>query len=163
MKTSTFGVTHVEFVSRQPFADVVARFERQLGRFDHDTYQTLISQGADPTAMRLALQQMEGSSGMMLFGRLDHGGLLSIIGVRKKAVQLVVGNPLIALEMTGHESGAGLYAPLRVLIFEDAQGQTRLEYDQPSSLFGRLNNDRISAVGQMLDAKMESLARIATE
>ncbi len=100
---------------------------------------------------------------MMLFEKQNHGDLLSVIGVRKRAVQFVVGNPLIAIEMTRHDLGAGLYAPLRVLIFEDAQGQTRLEYDQPSSLFGRLNNNKISAVGQMLDAKLETLARIATE
>ena len=163
MKTTTFKVTHVEFVSSQPFADVVARFERQLGQFDHGVFQTLISQNADPEAMRSAFQRMEGSSGMMLFGKLDHGGLLSIIGARKQAVQFVVGNPLIALEMTRHDLGAGLYAPLRVLIFEDAQGQTRLEYDLPSSLFGRLNSDEISAVGRLLDAKMETLARMAIE
>jgi hypothetical protein len=55
---------------------------------------------------------MAGSSGFMLFGTTDHGALLSIFGVKKKAIQYIVGNPLIAIQMTQHNLAAGLYAPV---------------------------------------------------
>ena len=48
----------------------------------------------------------------------------AIAGQKRKAVQYVVGNPLFALQMTQHDIRAGLYAPLRVLIYEDGQGKT---------------------------------------
>ena len=97
----------------------------------------------------------------MLFGTMDHGALLSIFGVKKKAIQYVLGNPLIAIQMTQHNLAAGLYAPLRVLVYEDNRGRTCLEYDKPSSLFGQFNDDRITTVASLLDRKLEDLIAAA--
>lgn len=104
---------------------------------------------------------MAGESGFMLFGTTDHGALLSIFGDTQKAIQYVFGNPLIAIEMTRHNLGAGLYAPLRVLTYERAQGTTCLEYDPPSSLLGQFNDDRIALVASLLDRKLGELVRAA--
>ena len=93
----------------------------------------------------------------MLFGTMDHGALLSIFGVKTKAIQYVLGNPLIAIQMTRHNPAAGLYAPLRVLVYEDDRGRTCLESDKPSSLFGQFNDDRITTVASLLDRKLEDL------
>jgi uncharacterized protein (DUF302 family) len=78
-------------------------------------------------------------------------------------VQYVVGNPLFALQMTQHDLRAGLYAPLRVLIYVDERGRTCLEYDKPSSLFGQFNDHRIASVAGMLDRKLEALVAAAVE
>ena len=59
--------------------------------------------------------------------------------------------------MTRHNLAAGLYAPLRVLVYEDDRGRTCLEYDKPSSLFGQFNDDRIASVASVLDRKLEDL------
>jgi uncharacterized protein (DUF302 family) len=84
-----------------------------------------------------------------------------LAGQKRKAIQYVVGNPLIALQMTQHDIRASLYAPLRVLIYENEEGKTCLEYDRPSSLFGQFGNDRIAPVASMLDQKLEDLATTA--
>jgi uncharacterized protein (DUF302 family) len=73
-------------------------------------------------------------------------------------VQYVLGNPLFAVRMTEHDSRASLYAPLRVLLYENEERETCLEYDKPSSLFGQFGNAEITAVATMLDRKMEDLA-----
>jgi uncharacterized protein (DUF302 family) len=99
----------------------------------------------------------------MLFGTQDHGSLLRLAGQQRKAVQYVVGNPLFALQMTQHDIRAGLYAPLRVLLYEDERGRTCLEYDKPSSLFGQFNDDRIGPTAAMLDKKLEALVAAAFE
>ena len=104
---------------------------------------------------------MAGPSGFMLFGTNDHGSLLRLADQKRKAVQYVVGNPLFALQMTQHDIRAGLYAPLRVLLYEDDRGRTCLEYDKPSSLFGQFQNDRISPTAAMLDKKLEDLVTTA--
>ena len=72
-----------------------------------------------------------------------------------------MGNPLFALQMTQHDIRASLYAPLRVLIYEDGQGKTCVEYDRPSSLFGQFGNGRIASTAAMLDKKLESLITAA--
>ena len=100
---------------------------------------------------------MAGTSGFMLFGKRHHGSMLRIVGKARKAIQYVVGNPLFAVQMTQHDIRASLYAPLRVLLYENEEGKTCLEYDKPSSLFGQFGNAEITAVATMLDRKLEDL------
>jgi hypothetical protein len=54
--------------------------------------------------------------GFLLFDKIDHGALLSLVGQPVRAVQYVVGNPLFAVQMTRHNLAAGLEAPLRLLV-----------------------------------------------
>jgi uncharacterized protein (DUF302 family) len=162
MNESRFLVDHVRLESDKPFEDVAKAFERQLGRFDPDVAKTLIA-GGDIEEARTKIEAMAGPSGFMLFGTTDHGALLRLVGQKRKAVQYVVGNPLFALQVTQHDLRAGLYAPLRVLLYEDERGRTCLEYDRPSSLFGQFNDDRIAPVAAILDRKLEALVSAAVE
>jgi len=162
MNESRFMVDHVRLESGKPFEDVAKAFERQLGRFDPDVAKPLIA-GGDIEGARARIEAMAGPSGFLLFGTTDHGTLLRIVGQKRKAIQYVVGNPLFALQMTQHGIRAGLYAPLRVLLYENEEGKTCVEYDKPSSLFGQFNDDRIASVASMLDRKLEALVAAAVE
>jgi uncharacterized protein (DUF302 family) len=157
MNDSRFTVDHVRLETAKPFEEVAKAIERQLGRFDPDVYKSL-AVGGNAEGARAKIEAMAGPSGFMLFGTNDHGSLLRLAGQKHKAIQYVVGNPLFALRMTQHDIRAGLYAPLRVLLYEDERGRTCLEYDKPSSLFGQFNDDRISPTAAMLDRKLEALA-----
>jgi len=157
---SRFVVDHVRLETDKPFEEVAEAFERQLGRFDPDV-RNVATESGDTEAAKARIGAMAGPSGFMLFGTTDHGALLRLAGQKRKAVQFVVGNPLIALQMTQHDLRAGLYAPLRVLLYEDDRGRTCLEYDRPSSLFGQFQNDRISPTAAMLDKKLEDLVTTA--
>jgi uncharacterized protein (DUF302 family) len=75
----------------------------------------------------------------------------------RKTVQYEIGNPLTATEMTRHQLPTALYAPLRVLLYENEAGRAVFEYDRPSSLFGQFGDERVTAVGRELDAKLESV------
>jgi hypothetical protein len=132
-------VEHVSVKSEKPFGEVCAGFEARLGEFDSAVYEQLRT-GAAPGAVRARLEGMVGPSGFMLFRTSDHGALLRLVGQDKKAIQYLVGNPLFAIQMTQHDIRAGLYAPLRVLIYEDETGKTFVEYDRPSTLFGQFGN-----------------------
>jgi uncharacterized protein (DUF302 family) len=160
MNDSRFMVDHVRLETNKPFDEVAKAFEQPLGRFDSDVYKSLAA-GGDAEGARARVEAMAGPSGFMLFGSNDHGSLLRIVGQRRKAVQYVVGNPLFALQMTQHDIRPGLYAPLRVLIYEDEEGKTWVEYDRPSSVFGQFGNDRISPTASMLDRKLEALVAAA--
>ena len=162
MNDSRFTVDHVRLATDKPFEEAARAFERQLGRFDPDVFKSLAA-GGDAEGARAKIEAMAGPSGFMLFGTQDHGALLRLAGQKRKAVQYVVGNPLFALQMTQHDLRAGLYAPLRVLLYEDERGRTCLEYDKPSSLFGQFNDDRIASVAGMLDRKLEALVAAAVE
>lgn len=153
---SRFTVEHVRQTSDRPFEESAAAFEARLGRHDPAPAATL-ARGSAPAEVRAAIEKMAGPSGFMLFAKQDHGTLLGLVGPRRKVVQYVVGNPLFAVEMTRHDVGAALYAPLRVLIYEPEGGGTSVEYDLPSSLFGGLGNPQVDAVAVDLDRKLADL------
>jgi uncharacterized protein (DUF302 family) len=157
MNDSRFMVDHVRLSTDKPFEEVAAALERQLGRFDPEVYKSLAANG-DVAEVKAKLEVMAGPSGFALFGTSNHGALLRLAGQKRKAIQYVVGNPLFALQMTQHDIRASLYAPLRVLLYENEEGKTCLEYDRPSSLFGQFGDERITATARMLDDKLEALA-----
>lgn len=156
LNDSRFIVDHVRLETDKPFEKVAEAFQHRLGRFEPDVRKAA-TESEDVETAKSKIATMAGPSGFMLFGTTDHGALLRLAGQKRKAVQYVVGNPLFALQMTQHDIRAGLYAPLRVLLYEDEQGRTCVEYDKPSSLFGQFNDDRIASVAGMLDQKLEEL------
>jgi uncharacterized protein (DUF302 family) len=160
MNDSRIQVNHVRRVTDRPFEDVTTTFERQLGRFDPEAYKGLAANG-DTEQARARIEALAGPSGFMLFATHDHGSLLRLAGLKRKALQYIVGNPLIALQMTQHDIRASLYAPLRVLIYENDEGKTCVEYDRPSSLFGQFRNAEVDAVAVGLDDKLEALVATA--
>ena len=56
--------------------------------------------------------------------------------------------------MTRRELAAGLYAPLRVILYENRAGTATFEYDRPSTLFGQYGNESVTAVANDLDQKI---------
>src|SRR4029077_9411759 len=93
---------------------------------------------------------------LWLFLVRNHGELTAADGLKSKAMQYDIGNPLTAERMTRHVLAAGLYAPLRIILYKNRGGQRIFEYDLPSSVFGQFNDDRITSVGFELDADLES-------
>jgi hypothetical protein len=98
---------------------------------------------------------------LWMFSMRDHGSLDAADGLRAKAMQYEIGNPLTAERMTRYHLAAGLYAPLRVVLYEDDKGLAAFEYDLPSSLFGQFGDDRITAVGFELDDELDAVLRAA--
>ena len=163
MSNSSFMASHVHVVTGKPFEEVTKAFERQLGKFDADVRRQALAGSGDIEEARAKIAAMAGPSGFMLFGTTDHGALLRLAGQNRKAIQYVVGNPLIALQMTQHDIRASLYAPLRVLIYENEKGEACFEYDKPSSLFGQFGDSHINPIAATLDRKLEALVAAASE
>ncbi len=162
MSDSRFTVDHIRTATDKSFEEVTKGIERQLGQFDERTYQSLVN-GEDPEVVRKKIEAMAGPSGFMLFRASNHGALLGIVGQKRKAIQYLLGHPLIAIQMTQHDIRAGLYAPLRLLVYESESGRCCLEYDKPSSLFGQFGNAKVTDVAEMLDRKMERLVDEAVQ
>jgi hypothetical protein len=61
--------------------------------------------------------------------------------------------------MTRRQLPAALYAPLRVVLFEDEGGRGIFEYNKPSSFFGQYGDKQVTEVGRYLDATPEGILR----
>jgi uncharacterized protein (DUF302 family) len=158
--TST-TVTHLNYKSSKPFAEVTATLEKQLGHFDPTAIEKSFSSGASPAEIEAKIHAMEGSSGLMIFAVREHGKLLSLKGRQALARQYEVGNPLVALEMTQHDVVAGEYAPVRIYVYVGEDQLTHIDYDLPSSFFGRFKSKEIDEVAKGLDQKLANLVTTA--
>jgi uncharacterized protein (DUF302 family) len=156
----TIEVRHVTVEVKRDFESFTEKIEHALGRFDPALIKDLAT---SPAEAQKRLEKMAGEEGLMLFDVQDHGALLNILGSPKKAKQYVVGNPLIAMTMTRHDIRAALYAPLRILVYEADDHTTRVEFDQPSSLFGQFEHPEVASVGLSLDRKLANLIKKADE
>jgi len=146
----TIPVEHVRIESAKPFAEVKAALEGSVPQLDTMIF-TLLQRGESDRAR----QQLERGPELSIFNSRDHGRLLQITGRPRKAVQYDIGNPLTATRMTQHQLPASLYAPLRVVLYENEAGRAIFEYDRPSSLFGQFDDERVTAVARELDASLE--------
>jgi hypothetical protein len=50
-----------------------------------------------------------------------------------------------------------------VLLCEDEEGTTCVDYDRPSSLFGQFGDANVTEVAEMLDRKLEQLVAAAIQ
>jgi len=145
----TIAVEHISSSSRRPFAEVRRKLEGILPELDTGVAEVLRSGDQE----RAKIYEDNGPR-LSIFAERDHGSLLQIWGRRRNAVQYEIGNPLTASKMTRHQLAAALYAPLRVVLFEDEQGRGILEYDRPSSFFSQYGDERVTEVGLYLDATL---------
>ena len=150
--SKTIAVEHVRIASQRPFAVVREALESSLSKLD----------AGIPTALRegdrdRAREYEASGPKLSIFLERDHGSLLEIAGHRRNAIQYDIGNPLTASKMTRHDLGAALYAPLRVVLFEDQQGKAVFEYDKPSSFFSQFGDQRVTEVGLYLDKTLEAV------
>lgn len=71
---------------------------------------------------------------------------------------ITLGNPLTAATIVPHDSRAGLYAPVRVLVQETQEGGTLVAYDLPSSgMIRPESTDELKNAAHALDATLEKL------
>jgi uncharacterized protein (DUF302 family) len=151
-------IEHVTIRSSKPFATVKANLEQLVPKLDDEISQLLLA-----GEIQQLKQKLEEGPELSIFLLRDHGRLLEIIGRSSNAVQYEIGNPFTASKMTRHRLAAGLYAPLRVILYDDETGGSIFEYDRPSSLFGQFGDEQVSAFGRGLDVALESALHRAME
>ena len=108
----------------------------------------------------LDLAEINAPHGFMRYARMDVTALMASSPSFWKATQYLMGNHTIAERMFRHEPSVMLHAPLRTLLYADADGDTKLAVDQPSLLFGSFDNPDIAAVGVELDALLAGLVEL---
>jgi hypothetical protein len=145
-------VEHVTIRSSNTFAAVRAALEALVPRLD-DGFLTLLRFGL----IDRARQELEAAATLSIFGNRDHGALLAIAGLKRRAVQYDIGNPLTASLMTRHKVSTGHSCPTS----ENPEGEVAFEYDRPVSTFGQFGDERVDIVARKLDENLENILQKA--
>lgn len=148
-----YAGTRMMLQSTKAFDEVCATLEAMVGKSD----LRALTAGVSRREIEESVARTVGSSGFVIFQILEHGLLLSVLGLRSlKARLYVIGNPLIAANMTKEHPAVALYVPLRLFVYEE-DGQTVVTYDRPSALLSQFASREIEETAAMLDGKMSRL------
>ena len=158
LASQTIPVEHIKISSERSFVEVRQRLEATLPKLDASIADALRSGDH-----KRATEFDENGPKLSIFEQRDHGSLLQIFGGRRNALQYEIGNPLTSSKMNRYKLSAVLYAPLRVVLFEDERGRGVFEYDKPSSFFGQFGDERVTEVGRYLDVALEAALRKAAD
>jgi uncharacterized protein (DUF302 family) len=155
-------VEHVTFTTDRGFEAVVRLFEEQVGSIEGRGFSSIIDSSTTQADFEERVQEIIGPSGFTRFLTVDHGAWVSKQGRPTKFVMYTLGNPLIAISMIKHHVEAGLDVPVRLAIYEDEEGFTKVVFNKPSSLMSSLNNEALEQAATKLDDKMIALAEVIT-
>ena len=154
--TSIVAVVHVTIACGRSFEAVRDALVGALPALDPRLIELLAHGDAEAIEQRRA----SGPS-LWLFETRDHGALVAADGHARKALQFEIGNPLTAERMTRRRLAAGLYAPLRIVLYEDDQHRAIFEYDLPSSLFEQFEDAQVTETGRELDDELRQVLTAA--
>jgi uncharacterized protein (DUF302 family) len=153
------GMTRVDIDTGIPFEQFIAALEEAAPPFDPTTLERIVKAGGDWDDVRAAAAE-SAPNALMVYAKIDARGFFSIAGHHTPAIEYLIGNHVIAETMFRHEPKALLYAPLRVLVHGDADGNAVFTMDQPGPAFGSLGHAEVAAVGEDLDRKVVNLLRV---
>ena len=79
-------------------------------------------------------------AGAKVFAVVDHGAGAEKVGEDVGEMQLVIfGNPAVGTPAILDDPMAGLHLPLKVLVFENAEGATEMAWESPAAMLAGLD------------------------
>ena len=138
-----------------PYDEAREQYETLVPEVDATRFYQMASWHAT-----LELAEINAPHGFMRYARMDVTALMASSPSFWKATQYLMGNHTIAERMFRHDPSVMLHAPLRTLLYADANGDTKFAVDQPSVLFASYHTPDIDTVGDELDALLVGLIEL---
>jgi hypothetical protein len=156
MTTRTYVIDHTSrrlvVALPEPYDAAREHYETLVPEVDFARFAQMASWQAT-----LELAEINAPHGFMRYYRSDVTAAMASSSSFWKTTQYLMGNHTIAERMFRHEPSVMLHAPLRTLLYADADGDTKFAVDQPSLLFASYDNADIAAVGVELDGLLTQL------
>jgi len=132
---------------------VAAQSPDRVDRVSAQNFQTTVRQ------LETALQ----SRAFMIVARADHQNMLRMVGANTKgALTIEFGKPdMMKMNLPAHPE-IGLEMPMRIYVWERADGKTVVSYRRPSAVFAAYGAD-LKMMGDMMDGMFDQIAADATK
>jgi hypothetical protein len=153
------AMTRVDVSTGVPFAEFITALETAAPPVDRAAYLEIVNSGGDWDDVR-AVAAKNAPNELMVYAKIEATELFTVAGHQTQAIEYLIGNHVIAETMFRHDPKAMLYAPLRMLVYSDSDGNAIFTMDQPGPAFGSLGIDEVSKVGEGLDRKVVNLLRV---
>ncbi|MDA7965627.1 DUF302 domain-containing protein [Ruegeria sp.] len=111
-----------------------------------------------------ALEAAVGNAGATVFARVDHAAGAEKVGLSIPANQvLIFGNPALGTPAMQLDPRAGLFLPLKVQAYEDANGQVWLAYEDPKETMDELDAVEDAPVIEKMRGALAKLTSVAAQ
>ncbi|MBI4381826.1 MAG: DUF302 domain-containing protein [candidate division NC10 bacterium] len=101
--------------------------------------------------------------GMMVVATVDHQNMLRMVGANVKGSKtLEFGKPDMMKMVIPSTPEAGLEMPMKIYVYEQADGKTLVSYVKPSAGFAAYGKADLNMVGQMMDNMLGEIVAEAT-
>jgi uncharacterized protein (DUF302 family) len=151
-------MTRVDVFTGVEFGEFLMAFEAAAPPYDAEAMQRIVESGGTWDDVRARVAE-NAPNELMVYAKIDATALFAVAGHSVKAVEYLLGNHVIAETMFRHDPKALLYAPLRLLIYSDPEGNAVFSMIRPSTAFGSLGIADVTEVGRGLDRKVANLLR----
>ncbi len=110
------------------------------------------------------LEKVLAAKGMKVFMRINHAQGAASVGTKLRPTELVVfGNPKVGSPLMACNQTTGIDLPQKALIWEDAQSQVWLSYNNPKYLDKRHNLGECAKVIAKVTNALANFAKAATQ
>ena len=114
---------------------------------------TIVKSENGPQVTMDRLESAVKAKGMKVFARIDHAAGAAKIGKTLRPTELLIfGNPQGGTPFMGCAQTVGIDLPLKALVWEDAEGQVWLGYNDPAFIAQRHGAADCPVVGKMAKA-----------
>ncbi|GAB5439574.1 DUF302 domain-containing protein [Falsiruegeria mediterranea] len=111
-----------------------------------------------------ALETVVGNAGATVFARVDHAAGAGTVDLELADSQLLVfGNPKLGTPAMQVDPLAGLFLPLKVLAYQDAEGQVWLAYEDPKHTMSDLDGVSDAPVIEKMQGALKKLTTAASQ
>lgn len=108
-------------------------------------------------------EQIVGDKGMKVFARIDHAQGAKLIEQELRPTELIIfGNPMSGTPLMQASQLAAIDLPMKALVWEDAEGQSWLTYNDPSYLVSRHNLEGCDEVISKIANALNNFAKATT-
>ena len=115
-----------------------------------------------PVGTLMRLENSIASRGLTIFARIDHAAGAKDEGMDLRPTQvLIFGSPKSGTPLMQMSETIGIDLPLKMLVRQEANGQTVLAYDDPAWLASR--HGLAAAAGPIVEKMQAAMAAIAGE
>ncbi|MEV6026609.1 DUF302 domain-containing protein [Streptomyces sp. NPDC052036] len=152
-------VTRIEIPTGIAYDDFVTAFEKAAPVFDPSALERIAESGGSWDTVRAATA-VNAPNDLMRYARINGTQLFSVAGHSTRSMEYLTGNHVIAETMFRHDPRALLYAPLRMLVYSDADGNAVFTMHRPSDEFASLGIPEVTKVGEDLDRIVVNLLRV---
>ncbi|MFF7140896.1 hypothetical protein [Streptomyces nodosus] len=152
---TAYPVRRLDVVLPQPYDEAVRRYEELVPAVDLARFGAL---GTWEAVREQA--EINAPHAFMIYWKADVTGLMATSPSGWKCSEYLMGNHVTAQGMFHHDPAVMLHAPLRTVLYADAEGRTHLNVDQPSSHFASYGRPEVTEVGRRLDRQLADLLEL---